>query len=401
MGARRGKGVLWTAMSRVYLDHAATTPVDPRVVEAMKPYWTEAFGNPSSLHAEGRRALQALDEARNQVAAVLGADPEEIVFTAGGSEADNLAISGVLGAAGSRKYHVVTSAVEHHAVLYTCQFWLRQGYEVTVLPVDEYGQVRPADLAAALRPDTALVSIMMANNEVGTLQPVAELAALCRERGVLFHTDAVQAVGAVPVHVRELGVDLLSLSAHKFYGPKGAGALYVRKGVRLQPLIHGGGQERTRRAGTENIPGIVGLAAALRLAQAEMTERTAHIRSLRRRLEEGLLRLPGTRLNGHPERRLPGHVNVSFAGVESEPLLVNLDLAGIAASGGSACTSGSLEPSHVLKAMGVPGEWIRGSVRFSLGRENTEADVDRVLSVLPGILERLRAISAQGAQSRQ
>lgn len=382
-------------MRRIYMDHAATTPVDPRVVEEMLPYLTEKFGNPSSLHSFGREVKATMEEARAEVARLLGAaDPSEIVFTAGGSEADNLALKGVAYALREKGRHIITSSIEHHAVYDAVRHLEKEGFRATYLPVDADGLVDPEELRAAITGETILVSIMHANNEVGTIEPIAELAAVARERGVLFHTDAVQTVGSIPVDVRALGVDLLSLSAHKFYGPKGVGALYVRRGVRMVPLIHGGGQERKRRAGTENTAGIVGLAAALRYAVADLPERAARLTALRDRLIDGVLAaIPHVRLNGHRTKRLPGNANFSVEFVEGESMLLNLDLAGIAASSGSACTSGSLEPSHVLLSMGLPHEVAHGSLRLTLGRENTAEDVDRVLEILPGIVERLRAMS--------
>ena len=379
-------------MKTVYMDHSATTPVRPEVLEAMLPYFTENFGNASSVHSVGQRARQALEAARESVAGLMGAAPEEILFTSGGTESNNLAIMGV--AAAGRGRHVITSAIEHHAVLNVCTALEKPGFEVTVLPVDEQGLVSPADLADALREDTCLVSIMLANNEVGTIQPVRELAAMAAEASVPFHTDAAQALGKMPVDVAELGVDLLSVVAHKFYGPKGVGALYVRSGTRLKAVQLGGHHERSLRAGTENVPGIVGLARALELACADMDEESRRLRSLRDRLQDGLMeRTADCRLNGHPERRLPHMLNITFQNVEGESLLLSLDAVGIAVSTGSACTSGTLEPSHVLTAMGVPPEVAHGSLRFSLGRDNTEQDVDYVLEKLPPIVERLRQMS--------
>jgi cysteine desulfurase len=380
----------------IYLDHAATTPVDERVVAAMLPYLTEKFGNPSSIHRAGREALDALDDARERVAAVLGAARKEIVFTGGGSEADNLAIKGVALAqrAAGKGAHIITSAIEHHAVLHAVEYLQGFGFEVTVLPVDGDGLVRPDDLRAAIRPDTVLVSIMYANNEIGTIQPMAELGAICRERGVPFHTDAVQAAGSLPLDVRALNVDLLSLAAHKIYGPKGVGALYVRHGTPLLPQVSGGGQERRRRAGTENVAGIVGFATALRLAEEEREGYAAHCAALRDKLVVGLLeRIPLASLNGHPTQRLPNNANLAFEHVEGESVLLLLDQAGIAASSGSACTSGSLEASHVLVALGLPYERAIGSVRFSLGRATTADDIDYLLDTLPPLIERLRAVS--------
>lgn len=380
----------------IYLDHAATTPVDEQVVAAMLPCFTERFGNPSSIHRMGRAALEALDDAREVVAAVLGASRKEIVFTGGGSEADNLAIKGVALAQrqAGKGAHIITCAIEHHAVLHSVEYLQSFGFEATVLPVDPDGMVSPDDLRAALRPDTVLVSIMYANNEIGTIQPLAELGAICRERGVPFHTDAVQAAGSFPLNVRDLNVDLLSLAAHKFYGPKGVGALYVRRGTPLLPQINGGGQERRRRAGTENIAGIVGMATALRLAEERRESYAAQCSALRDRLLAGIReRIPHAHLNGHPARRLPNNANVAFDHVEGESVLLLLDQQGIAASSGSACTSGSLEASHVLLALGMPAERAIGSVRFTLGRATTSDDVDYVLDVLPPVIERLRSVS--------
>ena len=380
-------------MKRIYMDHAATTAVRPEVLEAMLPYFSTEFGNPSSVYSWGRSARKALDSARDQVAALLGASASEIVFTSGGSEGANLAIKGVAWADQNRGNHIITSAIEHHAVLDTVLWLETQGFEVTILPVDEYGLVSPSQVEQALRPDTILVSIMHANNEVGTIQPISEIGAIVRRHGARFHTDAVQTAGVLELNVDALNVDLLSISAHKFYGPKGVGALYVRKGVRLSPLIHGGGQEKRRRAGTENTAGIVGLAKAFELAQRDRIAENQRLTALRDRLIEGLVKIPHTRVNGSLEQRLPNNVNVCFEYIEGESMLLNLDLRGIAASSGSACTSGSLDPSHVLLAMGLSHEIAHGSLRLTLGRENTEADVDFVLQEIPGIVERLRAMS--------
>jgi cysteine desulfurase len=394
----------------IYLDHAATTPVDPVVLEAMIPYFTTHFGNPSSIYRIGRAALHALDEARDQIASILGASPREIIFTGSGSESDNLAIRGVALAQrqAGRGSHIITSAIEHHAVLHTVEHLQASGFEATFLPVDHNGLVQPEDLRAALRPDTVLVSIMYANNEIGTIQPIAELGAICREHGIPFHTDAVQAPGALPLDVRALNVDLMTIAAHKFYGPKGVGALYVRRGAPLLPQITGGGQERRRRAGTENVPGIVGMATALRLAEERRAHDSAHCARLRDRLVAGILeRVSGARLNGHPTQRLPNNASLSFEGVEGESILLLLDQHGIAASSGSACTSGSLEPSHVLIALARASGTERapeiaaalpGAVRFTFGRENTDADVDAVLEMLPGIVAQLRemTVTSQG-----
>lgn len=382
----------------LYLDHAATTPTDPVVVEAMLPYFTQCFGNPSSIYRLGRSALQALDDARAITAEALGCAAKDIVFTGGGSESDNLAIKGAALAARERGKgnHIITSAIEHHAVLHACDYLKSFGFEITVLPVDSDGLVAPDDLRAAIRPETVLATIMYANNEIGAIQPIAELGAICREHGVLFHTDAVQAAGALPLNVNELNVDLLSLTAHKFYGPKGVGALYVRRGVLLMSQVNGGGQERRRRAGTENVPGIVGFATALQRAEARRVDGVDQIATLRDRLIDGALeRIPETRLNGHRTQRLTNNVNLSFAYTEGESLLLLLDQAGVCASSGSACASGSLNPSHVLLAIGLDADLAHASVRFSLGKDTTAADIDYVLDVLPPMIERLRSVSPQ------
>lgn len=381
-------------MQRIYLDHSATTPVHPEVAEAMLAVLKDKFGNPSSIHGFGREAREAVERARDQVAALIGARSEEIIFTSGGTEADNLAIIGAAYAYRDRGQHMVTSKIEHHAVLDAFKFLEKQGFEVTYLPVDRYGQVSVELFREAMRDDTILVSLMHANNEVGTIQPIAEIGRLTRERGVLFHTDAVQTVGRIPVDVKALNVDLLTLSAHKFYGPKGVGALYLRRRVKIQPLVHGGGQERKYRSGTENVPGIIGLGRAAELAAAEMPQRAAYLTELGRTLAERILsEIPDVILTGHPQERVPGHVSVCFAGVEGESLLIKLDLEGIAASSGSACTSGSLEPSHVLLALGLPHEVAHGSLRLTLGKDNTPSEVERVMEKLPRIVEELRAIS--------
>jgi cysteine desulfurase len=381
----------------IYLDHAATTPLDNRVLTAMMPYLTEEFGNPSSIHRPGRRALDALDDARDTIAAILGASPKEIIFTASGTESDNLAIRGVALAQhrAGKGSHLITSAIEHHAVLHTFEYLQAFGFEVTILPVDQYGLVSPADLRAAIRPDTTLTSIMYANNEIGTIQHLAELGAICRERGVLLHTDAVQAAGSLPLDVRTLNVDLLSITAHKFYGPKGIGLLYARRGVPMLSQVTGGGQERRRRAGTENVAAIVGMARALQLAEERRPAYAAHCTALRDRIITGLLeRIDGATLNGHPTQRLPNNVNLIFDGIEGESVLLLLDQQGIAASSGSACTSGSLEASHVLLALGLPHERAIGSVRFSVGQSTTQADVDTLLEVFPPIVAQLRQYQA-------
>ena len=381
-------------MERIYLDNAATTRVRPEAVQAALPIMTEIYGNPSSIHSFGREAKKALEKARCQVAAAIGAKKEEIYFTAGGSESDNWALKGVAHTLSSKGKHIIPPAIEHHAILHTCAALEKEGFTVTYLPVDEYGRVTAEQVEKALTPETILVSVMMANNEIGTVEPIAEIGAVCKAHKVLFHTDAVQAVGHLPIDVKAMNIDLLSLSGHKFYAPKGTGALYIRTGVRLQNLIEGGAQERSRRAGTENLPAIVGMGAAIELITAEMPEETPRMTALRDKLIRGILdAIPESRLNGHPTQRLPGNVNISVRYIEGESLLLSLDMAGIAASSGSACTSGSLDPSHVLLAIGLPHEIAHGSLRFSLGRETTEEQIDYVLEQLPKIVERLRAMS--------
>ena len=381
-------------MKRIYMDHNATTPLREDVLEAMLPYLRGEFGNASSLHYFGIQARRAVEAAREKVATALGAQPREIILTGCGTESDNQAIKGVMFANRGKGDHIITSRIEHKAVLQTCQYLEKQGFRVTYLPVDEYGLVNPDDVAQAITGRTVLVSVMFANNEVGTIQPIGAIAQVCRERGVYFHTDAVQMVGKLPIDVNELGIDLLSLSAHKFYGPKGVGALYVRKGVKVDPLLHGGHQEWGRRAATENVAGIVGLGRALELRLGEMDAEAERLTALRERLYAGLLaRIPHVYLNGHPSERLPGTLNVCFEYIEGEGIIMGLDLAGVAVSSGSACTSAELSPSHVLLAMGVHPAMAQGSIRFGLGRENSEADVDYVLEKLPPIIERLRAMS--------
>lgn len=381
-------------MRRVYLDHSATTPIRPEVLEAMLPYLRERYGNPSSLHHWGQEAKKAVEQAREAVAALISARPEEIVFTSGGTEADNLAVIGAAYANAAKGRHIITSSIEHHAVLDSMQYLERQGFKVTFLPVTAEGLVQVDEVAAAITPETILISIMHANNEVGTVQPVALIGQLAKEKGIILHSDAVQSAGKIPVDVDELGVDLLTLSAHKIYGPKGVGALYVRKGTRLDPIFHGGAQERKRRPGTENTPGIVGFGRAAALAKQEMAAEARRLAALRDRLLDGLSeRIPDLVITGHREKRLPNHASVCVKYVEGESLLLSLDLQGVAASSGSACTSGSLEPSHVLLAMGLPHEVAQGSLRLTLGRDNQESDVDYVLEILPPIVERLRAMS--------
>ena len=379
----------------VYADNAATTRVSTEVLEAMLPWLGDGYGNPSSIYQKGREALQTLNRAREQVAAGIGAEADEIYFTGSGSESDNWAIKGVSQMMAAKgKKHIVTTAFEHHAVLHTAGALEKQGIAVTYLPVNGNGVVKVEDVAAALRDDTALVTIMYANNEIGTIQPIGEIGALCREKGVLFHTDAVQAIGNVEIDVKARRIDLLSLSGHKLHAQKGVGALYIRKGVpRFPNLIEGGGQERGRRAGTENVPAIVGLGRAMELATTGIAQRAARVSRMRDRLIAEILKLPCTRLNGDPKKRLPGNVNISFEGIEGESLLLMLDMNGVAASSGSACTSGSLDPSHVLLSIGLIHEVAHGSLRISLGGDNTEQDVDHILAVLPGIVEKLRDMS--------
>jgi cysteine desulfurase len=382
-------------VQRIYLDHNATTPPAGIVVDRMATALREQFGNPSSVHHFGQQAKAALDEARSAVAALVGGDPSEVIFTSGGTESDNFAIRGVAESLEiTGRKHLVASSIEHEAVLNTLKALARRGWKTTLLPVGESGIVTLEALENALTDDTALVSVMHANNEIGTIQPVAALAAAAKARGAIFHTDAVQSAGKIPVDVKALGIDLLSLSAHKFHGPKGVGALWVRRGVRLQAPITGGKQERSRRAGTENVAGIVGMGVAARLAKAKLDDEAARLGVLRDRLEEGVLTaVTGTAVNGVRAPRVPNTTNISFDRVEAESLLIALDLAGIAVSTGSACSSGTLEPSHVLKAMGLPTHRTQNSIRFSLGEANTDADVDRVIAVLPGIVDKLRSLT--------
>ncbi len=383
------------AIETIYLDHAATTPLDPRVVEAMLPYLRDHFGNPSSIYGLGRATRAAIDRAREEVAQALGARPTEIIFTSGGTESDNTAIRGVAMARRADGNHIITAATEHHAVLHACAWLEPLGFETTVLPVDRDGRVDPDEVERAIRPTTTLITLMYANNEIGTIQPLADIGRIARARGVTFHTDAVQAGGALPIDVDALGADLLSLSAHKFYGPKGVGVLYARRGTPLLPQQPGGGQERGRRSGTENTAGIVGLATALTLAVGSLESDARHYGRLRDRLYDGLLaQVPDVTLNGHPTERLPNNLNVSFRGVEGESLLLNLDMHGIAASSGSACTAGSLDPSHVLTAIGLPRELAQGSLRLSVGRGTTDEQADRVLGVLPATVAKLRNLAA-------
>lgn len=378
----------------VYADNAATTQIAPQALEAMLPYLKEQYGNPSTLYRLGRESKIAMEKARSQVAQVIGARPEEIFFTGSGTESDNMALKGVLyGPAAKGKKGLITTKIEHHAILHTAQVLEKEGFQVTFLDVDSNGLVDLEQLERAIGPDTALVSVMAANNEVGTIQPVAEIGAICRRHGVLFHTDAVQAFGHMPIDVDEMQIDLLSLSAHKINGPKGVGALYIRKGLRLRPVIEGGGQEQNRRSGTENVAGIVGLGAAAQLAMETMEEEASRLQKLAQKLTEGVLRIPETILTGHPDRRLPGACSFAVAAVEGESLVLYLDMEGICASTGSACSTGSLDPSHVLTAIGLSHETSHGSLRLTLGRFNTEQDVDYILEKLPQVVDRLRAMS--------
>jgi len=382
-------------MKKIYLDHNATTPMSPKVLSAMMPYLEEIHGNPSSVHEFGRAARKGIEEAREKVASLIGAkDPQEIVFTSGGTESDNFAIKGAVDALKSKGNHIITSSIEHHAVSNVCKFLEKESAKVTYLPVDKDGIVDPEVLKKAITDKTVLISIMWANNEMGAIQPIEEIAAIAKEKGILFHTDAVQAAGKVPIDVESSGVGLLSISSHKFYGPKGVGALYIKKGVRITPQIVGGFHERNRRAGTENTAGIVGFGEAAHLAKKDLARESSYLRGLRDYLYDGIkAKISDVRLNGHLKKRLPNTLNVSFKYIEGESIILNLDLEGVAVSTGSACTSGSLEASHVLIAMGLDHVDAQGSVRFSLGHDNTKEDMNYVLKVLPPIVERLRKMS--------
>ncbi len=383
-------------MKPIYMDHSATTPVDPEVFQAMIPYYTDIFGNASSVHSQGRQAARAVEQAREQVAQLIGSAPGEIIFTSGGTEADNQAIKTIM-SANKKGKHFITSAIEHHAILHTADYLAQNGYDITILPVNSLGIVEPDTLRAALRPDTALVSIMHANNEIGTIQDIKKLAAITHTAGALFHTDAVQSVGKIPVNVKDLNVDLLSASSHKLYGPKGIGCLFVRKGVAISSYMHGGGHERNLRAGTVNVPAVVGFGQAAELAQHNLANNIAALKDLGQQLTQGILdTIPNTRLTGDPVNRLPGSVSVCFEYVEGESILLMLDSYGIMASSGSACTSGSLDPSHVLLAIGLPHEIAHGSLRLTMGKGNTPEDVARVLEVLPPIIKNLRIMSPLG-----
>ena len=383
-----------TFQRRVYMDHAATTPVDPEVVEAMVPYFTEIYGNASSLHSFGREAHNAMEEARSRVARLINAHPEEIIFTAGGTESDNIAIKGAAYANRSKGDHIITSTIEHPAVLETCRSLEKQGFKVSYIPVDKNGLIELESLRKAVTERTTLITIMHANNEIGTIEPMEEIAEIAGNKDVIFHSDAVQSAGKIPIDVKEIGIDLLSISAHKIYGPKGAGALYIRRGTRLEPIMHGGGHERGLRSSTENIPGIVGLGKAAELAERRMSEDTARLTSLRDQLvKETLSSIEESYLNGHPKKRLPNNAHFRFTGIEGEALILNLDEKGIAASTGSACSSKKLLPSHVLMAIGLDEVQAHGSLRLTLGRENTKEDIEYVLQVLPETVKKLRAIS--------
>ncbi|NCO24535.1 MAG: cysteine desulfurase NifS [Candidatus Infernicultor aquiphilus] len=382
-------------MKRIYMDHAATTSTDVEVVEAMKPYFTQKYGNPNSIHSFGQEAREAVEEAREKIARLIGANPSEIVFTAGGTEADNYAIKGIAWANQKKGNHIITSQIEHHAVLHSCQFLEKHGFKVTYLKVDKYGLIDPEDVKKAITGQTILVTIMHANNEIGTIEPIKEIGKIVKEAGIYFHTDSVQTTGHIPIEVNDLGVDMLSISGHKLYGPKGVGALYLRKGTKIVNLIDGGAQEKNRRAGTENVTGMVGLGKAVELAEKRLAGgEVDKVVKLRDKLITGIMdQIENVRLNGHSTRRLPGNANICFEFIEGESMLLNLDMKGVAASSGSACTSGSLEPSHVLLAIGLPPEIAHGSLRLTLGKDNTEEDIDYVLDILPKIIEKLRALS--------
>jgi len=387
---------------RIYLDHAATTYVRAEVLEEMSPFFASIYGNPSSIHSFGREARKAVETAREQVAKALNAQPNEIFFTSGGTEANNWALKGIAAANKAKGNHIITSMIEHHAVLHTCENLEKKGFEVTYLPVDDNGLLTAEQVKAAITDKTILISIMSANNEIGTLQPIEEIGKVAADNGIYFHTDAVQSIGSVKLDVKAMNIDALSLSAHKFYGPKGVGALYLKKGVKIDNLFHGGAQEKNRRAGTENISGIVGLGKAIELADANITQYAQRMESLRDMMIKGIMdKVKFVRLNGHHTKRLPGNANLSFEFIEGESLLLSLDMKGIAASSGSACTSGSLDPSHVLLAIGLSHEIAHGSLRLTFGDTNTEQDVEYVLNVLPGIVNRLRDMSPLFAQREE
>lgn len=382
-------------MRKVYFDHSATTPVDPLVVEAMLPFLKEKFGNPSSIHSYGREVKVALEEARETVADFCNVRAADIYFTSGGTESDNMAIKGIAYELKNKGKHIITSKVEHHAVLHTCEFLEKEGFEVTYLAPDKYGMIHPEAVEKAIRKDTILITVMHANNEVGTINAIEKIGEIAKNKGVFFHTDAVQTFGKIAIDLSKLPVDLMSMSGHKIYGPKGVGVLYIRKGIRLFQLSHGGGHERNRRPGTENIPGIIGMAKAVELRRERMNHENEYIKKLRDKFYENVTQaIPRVFLSGHPKKRLAGHLNLSFQGIEGEALLLSLDLKGVAASSGSACTSGSIDPSHVLSAMGIKPELAQSSIRFTLGKDNSEEDVDYTLEILPEIVQRLRSMSA-------
>ena len=382
-------------MRKVYFDHSATTPVDPLVLEAMLPFLNEKFGNPSSIHSHGREVKVALEEAREAVADFCNVRAADIYFTSGGTESDNIAIKGIAYEQRNKGKHIITSKVEHHAVLHTCEFLEKEGFEVTYLIPDKYGMIHPEAVEKAIRKDTVLITIIHANNEVGTINPIEKIGDIAREKGVLFHTDAVQSFGKIPIDLSKLPVDLMSMSGHKIYGPKGVGVIFIRKGVRLIQQSYGGGHERNRRPGTENIPGIIGMAKAVELRKKGMDEENNYVKNLRDKFHGQVTKvIPRVFLNGHPEQRLAGHLNLSFQGIEGEALLLSLDLKGVAASSGSACTSGSIDPSHVLSAMGIKPELTQSSIRFTLGKNNTDEDIGYAVSILPEIVQRLRKMSA-------
>ena len=386
---------------KIYMDHAATTAVKEEVLQEMLPYFSQIYGNPSSIYSFGRDAKRAIEVARDKVAKALGTNPSEIYFTAGGSESDNWAVKGVAYANRKKGNHIITTAIEHHAVLDTCKYLDKNGFQITYLPVDKDGLITAQQVADAITDKTILITVMYANNEIGVIQPIQEIGKIAKEKGIYFHTDAVQAIGAIPVSISDLHVDFLSLAAHKFYGPKGIGVLYIRRGVQLETFIHGGAQERNKRAGTENVPGIVGLGKAIEIAVNQLDSYSSHVQHLRDRLiAEVMSKVPNVRLNGHPTKRLPGNVNFSIEYIEGESLLLSLDMKGIAASSGSACTSGSLDPSHVLLAIGLPHEIAHGSLRLTLGEENTDEDVDYCVEVIPGIVNRLREMSPLFLQTK-
>jgi len=382
-------------MKIIYMDHAATTSMDVEVVKAMEPYFTLKYGNPNSIHSFGQETREAVEEARGKVAYLIGANPAEIIFTAGGTEADNYAIKGIAWANQKKGNHIITSKIEHHAVLHSCQFLEKQGFKVTYLPVDKYGLIDPEDVKKAITNKTILVTIMHANNEIGTIEPIKEIGKVVKDAGVYFHIDSVQTTGHIPIDVNDLEVDMLSMSGHKFYGPNGVGALYLRKGTKITNLIDGGAQEKNRRAGTENVAGIVGLGKTAELAEKRLAKRTEdRVVKLRDKLIKGITdKIENVRLNGHPTNRLPGNANLCFEFIEGESMLLSLDMEGVAASSGSACTSGSLKASHVLLAIGLPPEIAHGSLRLTLGKDNTEEEIDYVIDILPGIIEKLRALS--------